>query len=209
MVRIIVTAVPGAGKSTILKRVVEKLPELKIINFGDVMLEEASKRFGITNRDELRKEVSFKDYKELQEVAARIISRMGGDLIIDTHAAVKTVYGYYPGLPSKVVEELNPDAIIFLEFRPEDILARRVKDLSRDQPEGRRIREIEKLEDVEEHQRISLEMASAAANHASCYLLTLRFFEPQKYPYQHVEEASSKIIELIEKLKQAGENLKD
>lgn len=203
MVRIIVTAIPGAGKSTILKKVVEKIPYIKIVNFGDIMLEEASKRFGINDRDELRKKINFKDYKKLQEDAAKMISRMEGDLIIDTHAIVKTVYGYYPGLPSKVVECINPDAIIFLEFRPEDILARRMKDLTKDQSEGRRVRELEKIEDVEEHQKISLEMASAAANHVSCYLLVLRFLEPQKYPYQHCDEASSKIVELIERMKEA------
>jgi adenylate kinase len=78
MVKIIVTAVPGAGKSTILKRVVEKIPSIKIVNFGDIMLEEASKRFGINDRDELRKKLNFKDYKILQEDAAKIIAGMEG-----------------------------------------------------------------------------------------------------------------------------------
>lgn len=208
MVKIIVVAVPGAGKSTILKKVVEKVSDIKLVNFGDIMLEEASKKFGINDRDELRKKINFKDYKKLQEDAAKTISKMDGDIIIDTHAVVKTVYGYYPGLPSKVVEYINPDAIVFLEFRPEDILARRMKDLSKDQLEGRRAREVEKTEDVEEHQRISLEMASAAANHVSCYLLVLRFLEAQKYPYQHADEASSKIIELIEKMRKVEEELR-
>ncbi len=209
MVRLIVTAVPGAGKSTILKKIVEKIPDIKIVNFGDIMLEEASKKFSIYDRDELRKKMNFKDYRRLQEDAAKTMARIEGDLIIDTHAVVKTVYGYYPGLPSKVVEILNPDAIVFLEFRPEDILARRMKDLSKDQVEDRRVREIEKIEDVEEHQKISLEMASAAANHVSCYLYVLRFLESQKYPYQHAEEASLKIIELIEKMKKGEERFKE
>jgi len=209
MVKIIVTAVPGAGKSTILKKVVEKIPSIKIVNFGDIMLEEASRRFGINDRDELRKKLNFKDYRMLQEDAAKIIAGMEGDLIVDTHAAVKTVYGYYPGLPSRVVEILNPDAIVFLEFRPEDILARRMKDLFKDQVEERRVREIEKIENVEEHQKISLEMASAAANHASCYLFVLRFLESQKYPYQHADEASLKIIELIERMKQGEESFRE
>lgn len=201
MIRIIVTAVPGAGKTTILKKISERLPEVKIVNFGDLMLEEASALFGIRDRDELRKRLNFRDYRELQEKAAAKIAKMEGDLIIDTHAAVKTVYGYYPGLPSRVVEEINPDAIIFLEFRPEDILARRVKDLAKESPEDRRVREVESVEDVDEHQKISIEMASAAANHASSYFVVLRFLEAQKYPYQHAEEAASKIVELIERLK--------
>jgi adenylate kinase len=146
MVKIIVTAVPGAGKSTILKKVLEKIPSIKIVNFGDIMLEEASRRFGINDRDELRKKLNFKDYRILQEDAAKVIARMEGDLIVDTLAVVKTVYGYYPGLPSRVVEILDPDAIVFLEFRPEDILARRMKDLSKDQAGERRVREIEKVE---------------------------------------------------------------
>ncbi|MEN2975129.1 MAG: adenylate kinase [Candidatus Caldarchaeales archaeon] len=201
MVKVIVTAVPGAGKSTILKKISEKLPNIKIINFGDIMLKEAIKILGIVNRDDLRKKVSFRDYRMLQEVAAREIAKMDGDLIIDTHATVKTIYGYYPGLPSTVVEEISPDAILFLEFRPEDILARRARDLYKDLPEDKRIREIESVEDVEEHQRISIEMASAAANHVSCYFVLLKFLDAQKYPYQHAEEAASKIIELIERMR--------
>ncbi|MCF8884533.1 MAG: adenylate kinase [Nitrososphaerota archaeon] len=201
MVKVIVTAVPGAGKTTILQKVSEKLKDIKIINFGDIMFEEAKKKFGISSRDEMRVKIGLHEYRLLQEAAGEIIGRMDGDIIIDTHASVKTPYGYYPGLPSKVLEEIKPDAIVFLEFRPEDILARRVKDLAKTESEGKRIREVERIEDVEEHQRISREMAAAAANHISCYFQVIRFLEPQKYPYQHAEEGASKIIELVEKLR--------
>ena len=200
MVRIVVAAVPGAGKTTILKKLVEKRPELKIVNFGDYMFEEAKKSLGIADRDEMRKKIKPTDYRELQEKAAEAIAKLDGDLIIDTHAAIKTPYGYYPGLPSKVVELLKPDAVVVLEFRPEDILQRRLKDLKAAEGQ-RRLREVEAEEDVQEHQDIAREFAAAAANHVCCYLVRLKFMHPQKYPYQHAEEAANALADLVKKLK--------
>ncbi|RLG02233.1 MAG: adenylate kinase [Thaumarchaeota archaeon] len=202
MVRIVVVAVPGAGKTTILKKLLEKVPDLKVVNFGDYMFEEARKGFGISDRDEMRRKLKPRDYKLLQERAAEAIARLDGDLIIDTHAVIKTSFGYYPGLPSRVAEILNPDAIVVLEFRPEDILQRRLKDLKAE--EGvKRVREIERVEDVQEHQELGREMAMAAANHVCCYLTCLRYLEPQKYPYQHAEEAASALAEIVEKFREA------
>ncbi|RLG02418.1 MAG: adenylate kinase, partial [Thaumarchaeota archaeon] len=155
------------------------------------------------DRDEMRKKVKPTDYKILQERAAEEIAKLEGDLIIDTHAAIKTPYGYYPGMPSKVVETLNPDAIVVLEFRPEDILQRRLKDLRAAEGQ-RRIREVEAEEEVQEHQDVMREFAAAAANHICCYLLRLKFLQPQKYPYQHAEEAASALADLVKKLKGMG-----
>ena len=200
MVRVVVVAVPGAGKSTILKKLLEKVPGLKVVNFGDYMFEEAKKALGISDRDEMRKKIQPMEYKGLQEKAAAAISKLDGDLIIDTHAAIKTPYGYYPGMPSKVVETLGPDAIVVLEFRPEDILQRRMKDLQATEGQ-RRIREMEAEEEVQEHQLIAREFAAAAANHVCCYLVRLKFMHPQKYPYQHAEEAANALADLVKKLK--------
>jgi len=200
MVRVVVVAVPGAGKSTILKKLVEKIPTLKVVNFGDYMFEEAKKSLGISDRDEMRRKIKPTDYKALQEKAAKEIAKLEGDLIIDTHAAIKTPFGYYPGLPSKVVEALEPDAIVVLEFRPEDILQRRMKDLKAETGR-RRVREIEEAEEVQEHQTVGKELAIAAANHVCCYFLHLKYLEPQKYPYQHAEEAAAAIADLVRRLK--------
>ncbi|MCD6312423.1 MAG: adenylate kinase [Thaumarchaeota archaeon] len=200
MVRVVLVAVPGAGKSTILKKLLEKVPGLKVVNFGDYMFEEAKKSLGISDRDEMRKKIKPTDYKSLQERAAKEIAKLEGDLIIDTHAAIKTPYGYYPGMPSKVVETLSPDAIVVLEFRPEDILQRRLKDLQAAEGQ-RRIREVEAEEEVQEHQDVMREFAATAANHVCCYLLRLKFMQPQKYPYQHAEEAASALADLVKKLK--------
>ena len=202
MVRIVVVAVPGAGKTTILKKLLEKVPDLRVVNFGDYMFEEARKGFGISDRDEMRRKLKPRDYKLLQERAAEAIARLDGDLIIDTHAVIKTTFGYYPGLPSRVAEILNPDAIVVLEFRPEDILQRRLKDLKAE--EGvKRLREIERVEDVQEHQEFGREMAMAAANHVCCYFTCFKYLEPQKYPYQHAEEAASALAEIVKKFREA------
>ncbi len=200
MVRVVVVAVPGAGKSTILKKLVEKVPDLKVVNFGDYMFEEAKKSLGISDRDEMRKRIKPTDYKFLQEKAAEEIAKIDGDLIIDTHAAIKTPFGYYPGLPSRVVEILRPDAIAVLEFRPEDILQRRMKDLKAAEGQ-KRMRELEAAEEVQEHQNVGKELALAAANHICCYFVHLKYLEPQKYPYQHAEESASALADLIKKLK--------
>ncbi|MCD6341394.1 MAG: adenylate kinase [Thaumarchaeota archaeon] len=200
MVRVVVVAVPGAGKSTILKKLVEKVPGLKVVNFGDYMFEEAKKSLRVADRDEMRKKIKPTDYKSLQEKAAEEITKIGGDLIIDTHAAIKTPFGFYPGLPSKVAELLKPDAIVVLEFRPEDILQRRLKDLKAGEGQ-KRTREIEQAEDVQEHQEVGKEFAIAAANHVCCYFRCLKYLEPQKYPYQHAEEAATAIADLIKRLK--------
>jgi adenylate kinase len=54
--KIIVAAVPGAGKTTTLEYVKKILPEAKVVNVGDLILEIAREKFGIKDRDELRKE---------------------------------------------------------------------------------------------------------------------------------------------------------
>jgi adenylate kinase len=50
MFKVIVIALPGAGKTTILQRVSEQIKDLKLINFGDIMFEEARRSLGIASR---------------------------------------------------------------------------------------------------------------------------------------------------------------
>lgn len=196
MVKIVVLAVPGAGKTTILKRLAEERRDLSVVNFGDVMFEVAKSRFGIKSRDEMRVKMSLSDYRSLQFLAAEHISSMGGNLIIDTHAVIKTPYGYYPGLPAEVSKKINPDGIVFMEFDPSDIIARRAKDASR----GLRDRGADSAEEVEEHQRIAKEFAISAANAACCYLLLLNFRYKESYPFQHVDDAAKLLINYISEL---------
>jgi adenylate kinase len=126
----IVTGTPGVGKTTVLNEAI-KGRNLKVVVFGDTMFEIAKEMGLVRSKDEMRTKIKLETYKQIQEKAAEKIAKMGGDIIVDTHAAIKRVDGYYPGLPERVLKRLNPKAIVVIEARPSDIELRRKDDLSR------------------------------------------------------------------------------
>jgi len=133
--RVIIVGIPGVGKTAVVSRVVELLKEKKISVsvsiFGSVMFEEAKKRKGIHDRDDLRK-LSVREQKELQSMAAKKIASIDDEaVIVDTHAFISTKEGFYPGLPHNVLEILMPDSFIMITARPEEIYNRRMKDTTR------------------------------------------------------------------------------
>ncbi|WP_291766559.1 adenylate kinase [Caldivirga sp. UBA161] len=199
--RLIVVAVPGAGKSTILGIVKSKLPDVTVVNYGDYMFDVAKRRYGITHRDEMRRKLPLSEYRRVQEIAAEEIAKLPGDTLIDTHAAIRMGGGFYPGLPSRIVERLMPDAIIVLEFNPMDIIQRRMKD------EALRIREKETPQEIELHQLANRHYAFAAANEAECPVYILDFHNKvQEKPFQHAEEAAAFIVDLLIKNRQSSLN---
>jgi len=138
---IVVTGVPGVGKTTVLNHLAkiasEKGLKLKIVNFGDYMLETALKEGFVKSRDELRK-LPLRRQLNLQALAAvRIVEDASKELkekdflIVDTHALVRTPAGYLPGLPFHVLEKLKPDMIVVVEAEPEVIAERQARDKSR------------------------------------------------------------------------------
>lgn len=158
---IVVTGVPGAGKTTVISGALKQLKsegtDYGVLNYGDIMLELMHRQEGVTDRDEMKK-VSTGPYREIQREAARRIARAAKDrpVIVDTHCLVRKPEGYYPGLPRWVLEELKPELIIVIEATPEEIVGRRTKDVSR-----RRDKEV--LEDIEEHQQLNRAAAVAYA----------------------------------------------
>ncbi len=189
--KMIVVAVPGSGKTTILKYVKEMMPEISIVNYGDVMLELAREHYGIHNRDEMRKVLSVEEYRKIQEMAADKIAAMEGDIIVDTHASIKMRGGYYPGLPDRIMARLRPDIILLLEFDVEKIMERRSKDRERS-------RDLESGEEVEMHQMANRYYAFAAANAGECtvHIVNLRGV-PETRPFEHAEMAARRIVELF------------
>lgn len=138
---IIVTGVPGVGKTTVLSELsrlaAERGIKIMIANFGDYMLQAALAEKMVQSRDELRK-LPLRKQLELQGLAAKRIvreaeSQLGEDgvLLVDTHALVKTPAGYWPGLPEHVVTVLKPDVIVVLEAGPEEVAARQQRDKAR------------------------------------------------------------------------------
>lgn len=194
--KVIVTALPGSGKTTTLKKLVGLMPEIKIVNYGDLMFEEASKTYGITHRDEMRKRLGLRDYQRLQLKAAEKIASMD-NVVVDTHSVIKTPTGYYPGLPSDAVRLISPDLIVFIESRPEDILNRRMKDLTGGVD---RKRETASIEEIGFDQSVGKQFVIAAANAAACYLKIVSMNYPESRPYEHAEAAAEQIAQTIKNI---------
>jgi adenylate kinase len=126
----IVTGTPGVGKTTILTEAL-KGKTLKVVVFGDIMFEIAREMGLVSNKDEMRSKIKIDSYRQIQEKAADRIAGMQGDIVVDTHAAIKRIDGYYPGLPEWVLKRLNPRAIAVIEARPSEIELRRKDDPTR------------------------------------------------------------------------------
>ncbi|HLF16764.1 MAG TPA: adenylate kinase [Candidatus Thermoplasmatota archaeon] len=150
---IIVTGIPGVGKTTVMETA-SKERRLAVVVYGTLMFEEAQRRGLAKSRDDMRR-LPPETQKEIQREAARRIAAMG-DVIVDTHCSIKTPKGYLPGLPAWVLEALKPSAIVLVEADPEEILARRRNDPSRRRDE-------DTLEAIAEHQGINRRFAATAA----------------------------------------------
>jgi len=133
--KVVVVGIPGAGKTTVVSKVVEKLNALNksvsVHSFGTVMFEEAKKN-GLKDRDDLRK-LTVEEQKNLQKKAAeKIAEHQENIVIIDTHAFISTKEGYYPGLPHYVIQILKPTHFIAVSAKPDEIYNRRTNDDTRD-----------------------------------------------------------------------------
>jgi adenylate kinase len=161
---VVMTGVPGVGKSTVVKKAFEIAQEkgLKVeyemVNFGDMMLKNATEKGLVKHRDEMRG-LPIGSQHEIQKAAAKEIRRLADSkgIILDTHAAIETPKGFIPGMPEWVLRELKPDVIVVLESRPEDINKFRKKDIGNDF----RRREVDNLEGIERHQSVNRSIAMA------------------------------------------------
>lgn len=192
--KMIVSAVPGSGKTTILKRLKKKIPSVKIVNEGDLILKMATK-FGIKDRDELRKKLTIEQQKYIQEEAAEHIAKIKGKiLIIDTHLSIKTPSGFFPGLSEAILHKIKPDVIVVLEFNPKDVIERRKSDKTRR-------RDYESEEDIELHQKVNREFAVSASTHVGAAVEIIEFKQKQKKPFEQVNKAAQEIIKIIRREK--------
>ena len=130
----IVVGIPGVGKTTVITKTKDILLQsgynTTVVVFGSVMLSEA-KKTGIVDRDQIRK-LSLAGQQNLQNLAADYICSVKEDLVIvDTHLFIRTSSGFFPGIPQNVIQKLKPRNLILITATPEEILARRAKDESR------------------------------------------------------------------------------
>ncbi|MFB6241657.1 MAG: adenylate kinase [Candidatus Nanosalina sp.] len=183
----IVVGISGVGKSTVLEEATKLAEEdYEIINYGDRMLEVAREKGLVDSRDEL-KNINSEEQKQVQKQAAKSIvdDSEEGNVIVDTHATIKTPHGYLPGLPKWTVENLEPEHLVVIDAEAEAIYRR-----SRDD-EGRE-REHEGVEDVEQYQRIAQEMAATGAVLTGAYLQIIENREGK------AKEAAQQLVETLE-----------
>ncbi len=142
---VIVTGIPGVGKTTVMKEAAEGI-DIQFVTFGTVMADIAIEMNLVKDRDEMRK-LTLEQQKELQIKTAEKVAKMD-NVIVDTHCMVKTPKGYMPGLPEWVIKKLNPTAIVVVEADPEEIYNRRSKDITRN-------RDPDSKEKIAEHQQMN------------------------------------------------------
>jgi len=133
---IILTGIPGVGKTTILnelqKLAEEKGIKLTVLNYGTVMNELFEKYDRKISRDEIRRQ-QISVQKKIQDRAAQILARkMRSPItIIDTHMFIRTKTALWSGLPESVLSRLKPSLIVLVEAPPEEIARRRRSDTTR------------------------------------------------------------------------------
>lgn len=150
---VIITGVPGVGKSTVINAAQEHAG-YKVVVYGTEMFNVAKQKGLVADRDEMRK-LDPAVQKEIQIAAAEAIAKMG-DVIVDTHCTIQTPKGYLPGLPEWVVRKLDPAQIILVEATPEEIRGRRENDTTRK-------RDPDSVEEIDAHQRWNRYEAMAVA----------------------------------------------
>ena len=186
---IVITGVPGTGKTTVCREL-EKImgKNVKIVNFGTVMVELAKRMGKDLHRDDIRKHsVDFQSKLQIEaakEIASRA-QKFNGTLIVDTHMVIRTQEGYWAGLPYKVLQILKPEMFILIEAKPEEILERRFRDADRKRDK------VLKEEIIEE-----LEFSRYFA--ASCASITGAPIKIVKNPHGKQIEAAKEILDILE-----------
>jgi adenylate kinase len=100
--KVIITGVPGVGKTSVINESIKRLESEGVpyqnINFGTFMFEVAQREDIVQDRDSMRR-LDKDAQKRLQQLASQAIAKIEGNVIIDTHASVKTPAGFLAGLP--------------------------------------------------------------------------------------------------------------
>jgi len=181
----IVVGLSGVGKSTVLEEaMLLSDKDYELVNYGDKMMETA-REHGVESRGEM-KELDVETYKEIQREAAEKIFKLAEDqdVIVDTHAAIKSPHGYIPGLPKWSIEEMNPDKLIMLTASAEEIWNRVQDDEDRD-------REHESVEGIQEYLDVAREMASAGSVLTGAYLKVI------ENPDGKAEKAAEELVKTL------------
>jgi adenylate kinase len=185
--KVIITGVPGVGKTTVVNEALKKLEaegvRYQSINFGTFMFEVAKTDNIVKDRDQMRT-LDRTVQKRLQQRAGQAIAKLSGNVLIDTHASVKTPKGYLAGLPEWVLREIMPDIIVLVETDDDQILMRRLSDETR-------TRDKEGSKSITEHQQFNRAIAAAYAMMTGC---TIKIITNADFL---LDRASSDLVEVL------------
>ncbi|MFB6128099.1 MAG: adenylate kinase [Halolamina sp.] len=123
----VVSGVPGVGASRVCQLARRELGDgYTLLNFGDVMLEEAVSRQLVTSREELSS-LSRRDIELLQRRAGEFVASTARNtgVIVNTHLAVATDHGFVPGLREPVLSDIDPSRFVLVEAAPATVADRR------------------------------------------------------------------------------------
>ena len=86
-------------------------------------------------RDEIR-HLDLNTQKMLQKevtnyIASEVQGNPNSNYLVETHAALKTLQGYLPGLTLDFMQKVKPDIYIIIEANPDDLFVRRIRDKER------------------------------------------------------------------------------
>lgn len=180
---IILMGVPGVGKSSVLNATKQKKPDYKIVNYGDLMLEIFKEKYGIQNRDDMRK-ATIEQQKVVQKAVGEKLAKMDGKTILDTHCSIQTPKGYLPGLPFELLKNLKVDRLVLLSASIDEIYNRRKNDPTR-------TREVNKEEIVEHDQMNKAYLAAYSAFAGAPATIVMNHDK-------RLEEAVAKIASLLD-----------
>ena len=185
--RVIIVGIPGVGKSTVITNVRDRLSQIgvdtKIAEFGKIMFDQA-RLMSIHNRDQLRR-LSIEQQRTLQELAANSINSLGNDVVlVDTHLFISTDDGFYPGMPLKLLNIINPTHLVLITAAAEEIYNRRESDSSRQR-------------DVISRDRITCDLRLSESMISSSSIITGCPFYIIQYNTNQIEKATEVICKII------------
>ncbi|MGI0141135.1 MAG: AAA family ATPase [Candidatus Micrarchaeales archaeon] len=150
---IIFMGTPGAGKSSVISGISHNF---KLINIGTEMLTIAVKEHGIKDRDDMRK-LGAEKIKQIRNKVFDGIRTDKSNIILDTHASVRSGPRFVPGFTVDELQSLNQiETIVYVDASSKEIMARRGKDLTRR-------RDVEDETDLEEQREINLSLIGTYA----------------------------------------------
>jgi adenylate kinase len=147
----------GAGKSSVLAKVMDSEKKLKVVNLGSEMLSIMKEKYNTTDRDKIR----LLDDKNTIAIRNSILQKIidaKDDTIIETHASIKQGRRYRPGFSIEELQKVRISAIIYIDATSDEILQRSMKDTQRQ-------RAYQNIAEVDEWRSVNISIISTFAVH--------------------------------------------